>query len=111
MNTTLRIINLRFNELTDTGAIALGATLRMNSALTELDVGGNKYNFYIFSTNLLIYLTCFLYILIFRNRIGNEGAEAIAAGLCENNTLLKLNLRSNLIGDAGAMAIAECLKR
>ena len=44
-------------------------------------------------------------------RIGNEGAEAIATGLCENNTLMKLNLRSNLIGDAGAVSIAESLKR
>ena len=30
-------------KISDNGAIALGATLRMNRGLTELDIGGNKY--------------------------------------------------------------------
>ena len=44
------------------------------------------------------------------NRIGAEGAQAIADALREKLTLRQLQLSSNAIGDAGAQAIAHALR-
>ena len=44
------------------------------------------------------------------NRIGNEGAIAIAEALKVNAVLTTLFLNDNQIGDEGAKAIAEALK-
>jgi len=43
------------------------------------------------------------------NRIGNEGARALAEALAANSTLQLLWLRNNLIGVAGATALARAL--
>jgi hypothetical protein len=39
----------------------------------------------------------------------HSGAELLAGGLSSNRTLLCLDLSSNKIGDAGALAIAQAL--
>ncbi|XP_015775400.1 PREDICTED: nucleotide-binding oligomerization domain-containing protein 2-like isoform X3 [Acropora digitifera] len=44
------------------------------------------------------------------NRVGNEGADALAKGLKENSTLTSLILDYNQIGDVGADALAKGLK-
>ena len=56
-----------------------------------------------------------LYIAIYNNKIGDEGAKAIAQALTYNNTLTKLCIRyyigiwNNNIGDEGAKTIAQAL--
>ena len=45
------------------------------------------------------------------NTIGDAGAAAVAEALKRNNTLTKLDLGSNTIGEAGAAAVAEARKR
>ena len=45
-----------------------------------------------------------------RNKIGEQGATAIAEGLKFNGALNKLGLSSNKIGPSGATAIADALK-
>jgi len=44
------------------------------------------------------------------NRIGAEGAKALAEALKGNETLTMLNLENNNIGEKGAKALAEALK-
>lgn len=50
VNKTLQTLNFRFNEVSDTGASAIGAALKLNTALTELDFGGNLYSLFIIVT-------------------------------------------------------------
>jgi Ran GTPase-activating protein (RanGAP) involved in mRNA processing and transport len=42
VNGTLRILNLRFNNIGDSGVTPIGAALQINQSLQELDLGGNK---------------------------------------------------------------------
>jgi hypothetical protein len=41
VNNTLKVMNLRFNEIADSGATAIGAALKLNTSVQELDLGGN----------------------------------------------------------------------
>ena len=50
-------------------------------------------------------------LLLQGNRIGAEGAEALAAALTENGALEVLHLNGNPIGDRGAEALAATLPR
>ena len=47
---------------------------------------------------------------MFNNKIGDQGATAIAKALEVNGALTELSLGSNRLGDQGATAIAEALK-
>jgi Ran GTPase-activating protein (RanGAP) involved in mRNA processing and transport len=47
---------------------------------------------------------------LYRNKIGSEGAMALAEALKPNYTLTHLDLYYNTIGSEGAMALAEALK-
>jgi len=67
VNTTLTIVNLSYNGLSDNGAAALGRYVRVNPALRNLDV-----------TN---------------NRISAIGAKVFAAGLKKNERLDVLRVR------------------
>ncbi|QDQ27102.1 hypothetical protein FNU76_12425 [Chitinimonas arctica] len=46
---------------------------------------------------------------LYRMNVGNQGAEALAKGLQQNNTLHVLELRENQIGARGAHALANAL--
>ena len=54
------------------------------------------------STLLRLDLTC--------NRIGNEGARGLAAGVEKNRSLRHLHLDGNQLGDAGAAALCDALR-
>jgi len=47
---------------------------------------------------------------LFNNRIGDEGAKALASALRVNGVLKSLNIHRNNIGDKGAAAIGEALR-
>ena len=55
---------------------------------------------------MLAFSVCSLYL----NKIGPEGATAIAKALEVNRVLTSLNLYQNAIGDEGAAAIAKALE-
>jgi Ran GTPase-activating protein (RanGAP) involved in mRNA processing and transport len=76
-------IDLHGNHIGGEGAAAL-AGLKVNSSLQTLNLTWNK--------------------------IGDDGAVALAAGLKVNSSLQTLNLTWNKIGDEGAVALAEALK-
>jgi Ran GTPase-activating protein (RanGAP) involved in mRNA processing and transport len=79
----LEDIDLRFNELSDTGAKALGDLVSRASRLLGLNVQGNK--------------------------IKSEGAQYLAESLRECAGLQYLNLRGNKIKTNGAMMVTELL--
>jgi hypothetical protein len=49
-------------------------------------------------------------LILWENKVGDDGAKAIAEALKVNAVVAKLDLGWNKIGDEGAIAIAESLK-
>ena len=77
-------MRLGSNRLGDQDATAIADALKVNGALTTLDLDYNE--------------------------IGDHGATAIADALKVNGVLTTLWLTNNKIGDQGASAIGEALK-
>ena len=48
---------------------------------------------------------------LYENKIGDEGAKALAEALQENQTLTSLVLWDNKIGDEGGKALLEALQK
>ncbi|XP_076443625.1 uncharacterized protein LOC143282060 isoform X3 [Babylonia areolata] len=86
-NSKLETLSLRFCQLGDINAQALGRALGTT----------NKWNSKLLTLNLS------------NNRITDEGVRHLARGLMTNRTLLVLNLAANDIGDDGAAALAQVL--
>ncbi|KAF9342284.1 hypothetical protein BGX26_007871, partial [Mortierella sp. AD094] len=78
-NSTLTTLNLGGNSIGPNGAKALSEALKTNSTLTTLNLGGNL--------------------------IEPNGAKALSEALKTNSTLTTLDLRYNLIGPDGAKAL------
>ena len=83
-SSSLQVLDLGYNSITDEGAEALAAGLKANSSLQVLDLGYNE--------------------------ITDEGAEALAAGLKANSSLQQLDLKFNKITDKGGETLAARLK-
>ena len=83
-NTTLKILNLTYNELGEQAGIAIGETLKTNTTLTSLR--------------------------LYRNQLGEQAGIAIGEALKTNTTLTKLGLDSNHLGEQAGIAIGEALK-
>jgi Ran GTPase-activating protein (RanGAP) involved in mRNA processing and transport/GTPase SAR1 family protein len=84
INSTLRALNLAYNDIGIDGATAMAAVLTINTTLMQLSLEGS----------------C----------LGNDGATAIAKALKSNSTLKKLDLAYNDIGNDGATSIATALQ-
>jgi len=82
-NTSLKVLNMSNNEVSDDGAIQIASSIEVNQTLTEL---------------------CISY-----NRISSQGAIAIAKSLAQNNSLKKLNISGNHIGQDSATEIAKAI--
>mmetsp|Transcript_12464 Transcript_12464/g.27542 ORF Transcript_12464/g.27542 Transcript_12464/m.27542 type:complete len:176 (+) Transcript_12464:48-575(+) len=80
----LDCLDIRGQNIGDSGAVALASALGTNRSLKSLDIG--------------------------MNGIGTEGFKALAAALSKNSTLLGLDAYCNDMGDDGAVAMAEALK-
>lgn len=76
-------IDLRYNEISDSGAKALGMLIQKSKRLLGLNLQGN--------------------------RIKSEGAQALAESLKECTSLQYLNLNMNKIKTNGAMMVTELL--
>ncbi|KAJ3208640.1 Leucine-rich repeat-containing protein 71 [Entophlyctis luteolus] len=79
----LKALSLRTNGITDVGARALASTLRINRALTSIDLWGNL--------------------------IGKDGACDLAEALRFNQSLMSLSLAKNSIGDEGVLYLCKTL--
>ena len=91
----IKTLRLGWNKIRDEGVGYLADMLVVNDVLEELDIGHNYA----------------VEIRDFSQRaITNLGAKRIASALHNNTSLKKLVLWSNLIGDEGAIALADALK-
>ena len=82
-NTSLKVLNMSNNKISDNGAIQIASSLEVNQTLTELSISYNG--------------------------IGSQGAIAIAKSLAQNNSLKKLNISGNHIGQDSATEIAKAI--
>ena len=111
VNTTLT--NLHFsNHIGDSGAASLSAVIKVNTALTNLDLAVNnigdsgaaslsdaiKVNTVL--TNL--FLSC--------NSIGVSGAASLSDAIKVNTVLTNLDLSGNNIGASGAASLSDAIK-
>ena len=134
-NCTLTHLNLRYARIRISGSIALGEVLQSNRTLTHLNLHANMISHIgaealakgLQSNNVLKYLD------LSNNWIGDQGAVALAHVLESNRTLTYLDVgyvpemmegvpdfwrpssdfddvRSEPIGDSGALAIAHVLQ-
>ncbi|XP_067016981.1 NLR family CARD domain-containing protein 3-like [Acropora muricata] len=88
-NCVLTHVDLRYIDIRDEIAVALGKALESNTTLTYLDLSKNPYG-------------C--------ESIGPSGASALARALTKNSTLKCLVLGHNSIRDSGALAFADALR-
>ena len=84
-STQVTRLDLKWNNITCSGAIALAEALLSNCTLERLSLSTNK--------------------------IACSGAEALAKALQSNGNLTHLDLRGNKIGDSGATEFAETLNK
>ena len=98
-NACLTVLKLGYNDLRDDGVVTLAPGISAHKALTSLDLGFNN--------------------------VGDEGCKALAYamlsssprgesttdGSCENGTLQTLYLAGNIIGEDGALALADVIRR
>ncbi|ORZ32054.1 hypothetical protein BCR44DRAFT_1515664 [Catenaria anguillulae PL171] len=112
VNTTLEVLDLLNTGIQDDGAIAIVEALRANpdSGLRHLYLDTNHLSAKFarvmgeyLSTGQSrlesLYLSC--------NRLGDEGAVALAQGLAKDTAMVRLTLSSNGIGAQGARALAK----
>lgn len=84
LNSMLKKLDIRNNEIEGRGATVLAASLRSNACLQVIELRGN--------------------------RIGDEGTAAFAAMLGVNMSLQTLDLWSNRVGVVGTYALAHALR-
>ena len=92
VNTSVKTLNLRDNDLRDEGAKALAEMLGGNGAESSGTVN-----------------TTLEHVNLSGCSIGPVGAQHLAQALCVNTSVKTLNLRDNDLRDEGAKALAEML--
>ena len=110
-SSALKRLVLNDNMIGDEGAAALGARLKENKSLEELELydckigtaGAQGLAEGLFSSALTS-------LNLSDNRIGVPGAKALAGALKVSSALKNLNLAWNVIRPTGAAALAESLK-
>ncbi|NWS46484.1 LRC45 protein, partial [Probosciger aterrimus] len=112
-NTTVKLLDLKGNNLRTMGAEALGKLLRQNKSIRSLILEWNSLGmweegFSSFCQGLGA--NSFLQRLDLRNnQINHQGAGELAMALKQNTSLQELDLRWNNIGLLGGRALLNCL--
>ncbi|XP_057261354.1 leucine-rich repeat-containing protein 45 isoform X2 [Pezoporus wallicus] len=112
-NTTVKLLDLKGNNLRSMGAEALGKLLRQNKSIRSLilewnSLGMGEEGFSSFCQGLGA--NSFLQRLDLRsNQINHQGAGELAMALKQNTSLQELDLRWNNIGLLGGRALLNCL--
>ncbi|XP_065550137.1 leucine-rich repeat-containing protein 45 isoform X2 [Lathamus discolor] len=112
-NTTVKLLDLKGNNLRAMGAEALGKLLRQNRSIRSLilewnNLGMWEEGFSSFCQGLGA--NSFLQRLDLRsNQINHQGAGELAMALKQNASLQELDLRWNNIGLLGGRALLNCL--
>lgn len=108
-NTVLQSLCLGRNRISDVSADAIGSTLQLGSiALQELNLAANRLSdaTCLALAHALGSNKCLQKLDLSHNRVGDEGAAALAG---VNSTLTELLLASNLVTDEGCTALAQSL--
>lgn len=113
-NTTIKVLDLKGNNLRSTGAEALGKLLARNKTLHRLVLEWNALGmwdeaFSIFCEGLASN-TCLTQLDLRNNQINHQGAAELALALKRNSTVQELDLRWNNIGLLGGRSILEALQ-
>ncbi|CAF1063913.1 unnamed protein product, partial [Didymodactylos carnosus] len=99
------------NQITDRGGKALAEALKVNSTLTQLDLGSNQISDRGEALAEVLKVNSTLTKLnLYSNQITDRGGKALAEALKVNSTLTQLYLGFNQISDRGGEALAEALK-
>ena len=136
-NTTVKVLDVSNNHITDAGVRVIRDCLLSNSVITELNISRNKISA-IAIAEIILANSSLVKLNVSKNGINDKGAEAIsdaikvnstlqkvnmsccqissvgahfiAEGLCKNSSVQKLDVSINKIFDDGAIAICSCLK-
>ncbi|XP_036394257.1 leucine-rich repeat-containing protein 45 [Megalops cyprinoides] len=114
-NTTVKVLDLKGNNMRGTGAEALGKLLARNKTLRRLTLEWNALGmwdeaFSIFCEGLGSN-SCLIQLDLRNNQINHQGAAELALALKRNDTLQELDLRWNSIGLLGGRSILEALQQ
>uniref|UniRef100_A0A8C5WFK0 Leucine rich repeat containing 45 n=1 Tax=Leptobrachium leishanense TaxID=445787 RepID=A0A8C5WFK0_9ANUR len=113
-NSTIKVLDLKGNNLRAEGAEALGKLLRHNSSLTSLTLEWNSLGMLEDAFSMLCDGLSFNQTLqkldLRNNQISHTGAEELALALKRNVTLQELDLRWNNIGLLGGRAMLSCME-
>uniref|UniRef100_A0A8C6FZH4 Leucine rich repeat containing 45 n=1 Tax=Moschus moschiferus TaxID=68415 RepID=A0A8C6FZH4_MOSMO len=113
VNTVVRFLDLKGNNLRAAGAEALAKLLRQNKSIQSLTLEWNNLGTWdeAFATfcGALAANGALRQLDLRNNQITHKGAEELALALKSNASLQQLDLRWNHIGLLGGRALANCL--
>ncbi|CAB1338333.1 unnamed protein product [Coregonus sp. 'balchen'] len=114
-NTTVKVLDLKGNNLRSTGAEALGKLLVRNKTLCRLVLEWNALGmwdeaFSVFCEGLASN-ACLTQLDLRNNQINHQGASELCLALKRNSTLQQLDVRWNNIGLLGGRSFLEALQQ
>ena len=108
----LQKLYLSGNHIGDSGAKVIGDMLQVNSSLQVIDLNSNLISDIgvLSLSHALRRPSCnIIEFLLAVNRVSDQGARSLAESLLENQSLISLNLGVNEIGDIGATFLGTAL--
>lgn len=109
-NTSLLVIQLAGNSISNAGAKAIAEALTVNTSLLSLDLARNNITDVSALANTLRFNETLRSLNLGRNTVSSAGAKTLAYALSVNNTLTSLNMEhTNIDGDA-VRVLADVLK-
>lgn len=113
-NTTVKVLDLKGNNLRASGAESLGKLLARNKILRRLVLEWNALGMWDEAFSILCEglaaNTSLAQLDLRNNQINHQGASKLSLALKRNSTLQELDLRWNNIGLLGGRAILEALQ-
>nr|XP_023676597.1 leucine-rich repeat-containing protein 45 [Paramormyrops kingsleyae] len=114
-NTTVKVLDLKGNNMKGTGAEAVGKLLVRNKVLRRLTLEWNalgmwEEGFSIFCDGLGSN-SCLMQLDLRNNQINHQGAAELAIALKRNGSLQELDLRWNNMGLLGGRALLEAVQK
>eukprot|EP00924_Labyrinthula_sp_SR-Ha-C_P004318 snap_masked-scaffold_3-processed-gene-20.26-mRNA-1 protein AED:0.40 eAED:0.41 QI:0/-1/0/1/-1/1/1/0/1072 len=110
-NKSLRKLNLRRNQVSDAGIIALADALP-NTSLFSLLLSDNRIGPR--GTEKLCTVleknSCLSILRLSQNRVMSAGAKFIAKMICFNRSLLELDVNACILGEEGVMQVFDALR-
>ena len=112
VNTTLTNLNLRENNIGDSGAASLSDAIKVNTGLTNLGLSWSNIGDSSAASlsDAIKVNTALTNLDLSWNIIGASGAASLSDAIKVNTVLTNLNLSWNNIGDSGAASLSDAIK-